>query len=66
MMSVKAKDGKIYLPKRIREKYGKRFRIIEGKDCVVLLPVAEDPLKELREEWKDVDESIDELKEKIL
>lgn len=66
IMYVKAKDGKIKLPKEIREKFGKKFRLIECKDRIILLPIAEDPLKELRNEWKDVDKSIDELKENII
>ena len=66
LMSIKAHDGRIYIPKKIREKFGEKFRIIECKDRLILLPVAEDPLKALREEWKDVDESVEELKEKAL
>ncbi len=65
-MSIKANDGRIYLPKELREKYGENFRLIECKDRIVLLPVAEDPLEELREEWKDVDSSVEELKQKAL
>ena len=65
-MSIKAHDGRIYIPKELREKYGEHFRLIECKDRLVLLPVAEDPIEELREEWKDVDLSVEELKEKAL
>lgn len=65
-MSIKTHDGRIYIPKKIREKFGEKFRIIECKDRLILLPVAEDPLKALREEWKDIDESVEELKEKAL
>lgn len=49
-----------------REKYGEKFRIIEFKDRLIFLPIAEDPLEELREEWKDVDSSVEELKQKAL
>lgn len=65
-MTIKTKDGRIYLSKEIREKYGERFRMIECKDRIVLLPVSEDPLKKLREEWKDVEGTVEELKEKAL
>lgn len=65
-MTIKAKDGRIYLPKEIREKYGETFRMIEYKNRIVLLLVSEDPLKELREEWKDVEDTREELKEKAL
>lgn len=63
-MSIKQDDGRIYLSKKLREKYGERFPLIECKDRLVLLAVGEDPLEESREEWKDVDASIEELKEK--
>ncbi len=66
VMTIKTKDGRIYLSKEIREKYGERFRMIECKDRIVLLPVSEDPLKKLREEWKDVEGTVEELKEKAL
>lgn len=65
-MTIKTKDGRIYLSKEIREKYGERFRMIECKDRIVLLPVSEDPLKKLREEWEDVEGTVEELKEKAL
>ncbi len=66
VMTIKTKDGRIYLSKEIREKYGERFRMIECKDRIVLLPVSEDPLKKLREEWEDVEGTVEELKEKAL
>ena len=66
IMTIKAKNGRIYIPKEIREKYGNTFRMIECKDHIILLPVSEDPLKKLREEWKDVEDTTEELKEKAL
>lgn len=66
IMTIKAKNGRIYIPKEIREKYGDKFRMIECKDRIILLPVSEDPLKKLREEWKDVEDTTEELKEKAL
>ena len=66
IMTIKAKNGRIYIPKEIREKYGNTFRMIECKDRIILLPVSEDPLKKLREEWKDVEDTTEELKEKAL
>ncbi len=65
-MTIKAKDGRIYLSKEIREKYGENFRMIECKDRIVLVPVSEDPLEKLREEWEDVEDTVEELKEKAL
>ena len=65
-MTIKAHNGRLYIPKRLREKYGEHFRLVEGKDRLILLPVSENPLEELREEWKDVEASVEELKEKAL
>lgn len=62
-MEVDAADGRIYLPKELREKYGDQFRLVERGDQLVLLPVAEDPLEALREEFADVDKSVRELRE---
>lgn len=61
-MDVDASDGRIYLPKALREEYGDRFRLVERGDQLVLLPVAEDPLAALRAEFADVDRSVEALK----
>lgn len=62
-MEVDATDGRIYLPKELREKYGDQFRLVERGEQLVLLPVSEDPLAALREEFADVDKSVEELRE---
>lgn len=36
--------GRIYLPKKIRERFGDEYRIVELPNRVVLLPIPEDPL----------------------
>ncbi len=59
-------SGDEYPTTESREKYGEKFRIIEFEDRHIFLPLSEDPLEELREEWKDVDSSIKESKEKAL
>ncbi len=66
IMTLKAENGRIYLSKEIREKYGERFRMIECKDRIILLPVSEDPLEKLKDVWKDVEGSIEELKDEAL
>lgn len=53
--------GRLYLPKDVREKYGDRYRIVRLESGVKLVPVADDPLEALREEFGDVDKSADEL-----
>lgn len=65
-MDVDAGDGRIYLPKRLREKYGHRFELVDRGDRLVLIPVDEDPLEGLREEARGTEKSVAELKEGAL
>ncbi|QZP36637.1 AbrB/MazE/SpoVT family DNA-binding domain-containing protein [Halobaculum magnesiiphilum] len=60
-MRVDAADGRIYLPKSLREEFGDRFELVEREDRLLLIPVADDPLAALREEFRDVEGSADEL-----
>jgi bifunctional DNA-binding transcriptional regulator/antitoxin component of YhaV-PrlF toxin-antitoxin module len=55
--------GRLTLPKELRERYGDRYRIVELPDGIKLIPVAEDPLAALRDEFADVEKSADELRE---
>ncbi|MFB6199274.1 MAG: AbrB/MazE/SpoVT family DNA-binding domain-containing protein [Candidatus Nanohaloarchaea archaeon] len=61
--------GRIYIPKDVREGYGNRFRIVELKSGIKLIPLSEDPVKGLREaaggelddlELEEVDEIVEE------
>ncbi|SNZ13138.1 hypothetical protein SAMN06269185_2055 [Natronoarchaeum philippinense] len=61
-MEVEAGDGRVYLPQKLRDKFGDRFELIDRGDRIVLLPVADDPLEALRDEFDDVDESATELR----
>jgi|APHM01.1.fsa_nt_gi SpoVT / AbrB like domain. len=65
-MTVSADDGRVYIPKKMREKFGERFHIVDRGDKIVLVPVSDNPLKALRDEFKDVDKSVEELKEEAL
>ena len=65
-MKVDADDGRIYLPKDTRERMGTKFELIDRGDKIILLPVPDDPLEELQEEWKDVEKSAKELKKEAL
>jgi bifunctional DNA-binding transcriptional regulator/antitoxin component of YhaV-PrlF toxin-antitoxin module len=65
-MDVDAEDGRIYLPKRLREKFGHRFELVDRGDRLVLIPIAADPLEALRDEFHDVDASAEELKQGAL
>ena len=65
-MKVDADDGRIYLPKETRDRMGTEFELIDRGDKIILLPVPDDPLEELQEEWKDVEKSVKELKKQAL
>ena len=62
-MKVKADDGRIYLPKKLREEFGDEFELIDRGDRLVLVPVPDDPLSVLREEAEKSEKSARELKE---
>jgi bifunctional DNA-binding transcriptional regulator/antitoxin component of YhaV-PrlF toxin-antitoxin module len=55
--------GRLTLPKELRERYGDRYHIVELHDGIKLIPIADDPLEALRDEFEDVDGSADELRE---
>ena len=55
--------GRLTLPKEIRERYGDHYYITELHDGIKLIPVVEDPLSALRDEFEDVEQSAEELRE---
>ncbi|QCW02202.1 AbrB/MazE/SpoVT family DNA-binding domain-containing protein [Natrinema pallidum] len=55
--------GRLTLPKEVRERYGDRYRVVQLPDGVKLVPVADDSLEALRDEFADVEKSADELRE---
>ena len=55
--------GRLTLPKEVRERYGERYHIVQLHDGIKLIPIADDPLDALRDEFADVDKSVDELRE---
>jgi bifunctional DNA-binding transcriptional regulator/antitoxin component of YhaV-PrlF toxin-antitoxin module len=42
-------QGRLYIPKEVREKYGERYHIVTYEDRIELIPVADDPLAAVRE-----------------
>jgi AbrB family looped-hinge helix DNA binding protein len=62
-MVTTADNGRVYIPKDLREKFGEKFHIVEREDGIVLVPVSDDPLEALRDEFSDVEKSVEELKE---
>lgn len=60
------REGRLYLPKDLREKYGEKYHIVTYEDRIELVPVAEDPLAAVREAAGDLrDASIEEISEDI-
>lgn len=55
--------GRLTLPKEIRERHGERYHIVELHDSIKLVPIADDPLSALREEFSGVEKSASELRE---
>lgn len=55
--------GRLTLPMEIREQYGDRYHTGELPDGIKLVPVADDPLDALRDEFADVEEPADEILE---
>lgn len=52
-------QGRIYLPKDIRERFGDTYRIVERSSHVLLVPVDDDPLEGLRAAVGDVFDGLD-------
>lgn len=55
--------GRVTIPKALREEYGDRYWIVEGPDGIRLIPIAEDPLDALREEFGDVESASETLRD---
>jgi bifunctional DNA-binding transcriptional regulator/antitoxin component of YhaV-PrlF toxin-antitoxin module len=55
--------GRLTLPKEMRERYGDRYRVVELHNGIKLVPIAEDPLSALREEFAEVEKSAEKLRE---
>lgn len=41
-------QGRLYLPKSLRERHGTRYHVVEYEDRVELIPIADDPLAAVR------------------
>jgi len=54
--------GRLTLPKTVREQYGDRYYIVDIPDGIKLVPVADDPLAALRDEFADVDKTAETLR----
>lgn len=54
--------GRLTLPKEVRERYGDHYHIVQLHDGIKLVPIADDPLEALRDEFSDVEKSAEELR----
>jgi len=60
------RQGRLYLPKELREKYGDKYHIVTYEDKLELIPVADDPLAAVREAAGELrDASVEEIQEDI-
>ena len=55
--------GRLTLPKAVRERYGERYYIVQLHDGINLVPVSDDPLEALRNEFSAVERTARELRE---
>lgn len=42
-------QGRLYIPKEVRERYGEKYHIVTYENRIELIPVADDPLAAVRE-----------------
>lgn len=54
--------GRLTLPKELREEYGERYHLVQIHDGIKLVPIADDPLDALRDEFAAVDKSAETLR----
>lgn len=60
------RQGRLYLPKEVREKYGEKYHIVEYEDRIELIPVADRPLAAIREAAGDLrDASVEDIRADI-
>ncbi|HSA30103.1 MAG TPA: AbrB family transcriptional regulator [Phycisphaerae bacterium] len=60
------KKGRLQLSSEVRRRYGERFFIVEAPGELVLLPVPDDPVKDLRQWGKPLQGmSMEEIKQAI-
>lgn len=59
-------QGRLYIPKEVRERYGEKYHIVTYEDRIELIPVADDPLAAVRKAAGDLREaSTEEIQEEI-
>ncbi|MFC6875068.1 AbrB/MazE/SpoVT family DNA-binding domain-containing protein [Halobellus marinus] len=64
MSDAKLDDrGRLTLPRELRERYGDHYYVVDLHDGIKLVPIADDPLDALRDEFDDVEKTAEELRE---
>ncbi|QKY19571.1 AbrB/MazE/SpoVT family DNA-binding domain-containing protein [Halolamina sp. CBA1230] len=59
-------QGRLYIPKEVREKYGQKYHIVLYEDRIELIPVADDPLAAVREAAGELhDTAVEDVREDI-
>ena len=59
-------QGRLYIPKEVRERYGERYHIVTYEDRIELIPVADDPLAAVREAAGELrDAPIDDIRDDV-
>ena len=59
-------QGRLYIPKEVRERYGEKYHIVTYEDRIELIPVSDDPLAAVREAAGDLREApTEEIQEEI-
>ncbi len=56
-------QGRLEIPEPLQDQYGGRYWIVESGSSIKLIPLADDPLKALRDEFGDIDGTVGELRE---
>lgn len=60
------RQGRLYIPKEIRQKYGEKYHLVQYEDRIELIPVADDPLAAVRKAAGELQEaSIEEIQADI-
>ena len=56
--------GRFTLPEEFREQYGDHYHVVDRQNGIKLVPIADDPLAALREEFEGIEKSADEVRKR--
>lgn len=57
MSTVTDAQGRLYIPKEVREQYGEQYHLVTYEDRIELVPVADDSLAAVRRAAGDLDDA---------